>query len=150
MPPASQSRLYNPRHPERTLLYETAAEHCATRLELANVGQFDGQGEYRTPSPIFAKRLPSIWKAASSPTALHAPSALTARMTTSWPSPAQARACAPRATPVGWWRPQRTCPIPSSPARRCASGFCVCPSGCATSCSAMARCSTGCCASSCG
>ncbi len=29
MPPASQSKLYNPRHPERTLLYQTVAEHEA-------------------------------------------------------------------------------------------------------------------------
>lgn len=51
MPPASQSKLYNPRHPERTLLYQTVAEHYATWLELANAGQFDGQGDYRTPKP---------------------------------------------------------------------------------------------------
>ena len=29
---------------ERTLLYQTIAEHFETRLELAGAGQFDGQG----------------------------------------------------------------------------------------------------------
>jgi len=28
--------LYNPRHPERTLLYQTVAEHYQTWLELAS------------------------------------------------------------------------------------------------------------------
>ena len=61
MPPASQPKLYNPRHPERTLLYQTVAEHYATWLKLASAGQFDGQGDYRTPKPYvrqaFAKYL---------------------------------------------------------------------------------------------
>jgi len=41
--------LYNPRHPERTLLYQTVAEHYETWLELASAGQFDGQGDHPTP-----------------------------------------------------------------------------------------------------
>jgi Transposase zinc-binding domain len=61
MPPASQPKLYNPRHPERTLLYQTVAEHYDTWLELASAGQFDGQGDHRTPKPYvrqaFAKYL---------------------------------------------------------------------------------------------
>ena len=61
MPPASQSKLYNPRHPERTLLYQTVSEHYATWLELASAGQFGGQGDHRTPKPYvrqaFAKYL---------------------------------------------------------------------------------------------
>ena len=59
--PQRQSKLYNPRHPERTLLYQTVAEHYETWLELASAGQFDGQGDYRTPKPYvrqaFAKYL---------------------------------------------------------------------------------------------
>jgi hypothetical protein len=41
--------LYNPRHPERTLLYQTVAEHYETWLALASAGPFDGQGYHRTP-----------------------------------------------------------------------------------------------------
>ena len=47
---STQSKLYNPRHPERTLLYCTVAAHFETWLELASVGQFDGQGDHHTPS----------------------------------------------------------------------------------------------------
>ena len=43
-------KLYNPRHPERTLLYQTIAEHFKTWFELASAGQFDGQGDHHTPS----------------------------------------------------------------------------------------------------
>jgi hypothetical protein len=51
MPAVSPPKLYNPRHPERTLLYQTVAEHYETWLDLASAGQFDGQGDYRTPKP---------------------------------------------------------------------------------------------------
>jgi Transposase zinc-binding domain len=44
-------KLYNPRHPERTLLYQTVAGHYESWLELASAGQFDGQGDCRTPKP---------------------------------------------------------------------------------------------------
>jgi hypothetical protein len=44
-------KLYNPRHPERTLLYQTIAEHFETWHELASAGQFDGQGDHHTPKP---------------------------------------------------------------------------------------------------
>ena len=40
----AKPKLYNPRHPEKTLLYRTIAEHFETWLELASAGQFDGQG----------------------------------------------------------------------------------------------------------
>ena len=42
------TKAYNPRHPERTLLYRTVAEHFETWLELASAGQFDGQGDHHT------------------------------------------------------------------------------------------------------
>jgi hypothetical protein len=42
-------KLYNPRHPERTLLYRTVSENFETWLELASAGQFDGQGDHHTP-----------------------------------------------------------------------------------------------------
>ena len=41
---AAKPKLYNPRHPERTLLYQTIAEHFETWHELASAGQFDGRG----------------------------------------------------------------------------------------------------------
>lgn len=51
MPITAKPKLYNPRHPERTLLYQTVAEHYETWLELASAGQFDGQGDHHTPKP---------------------------------------------------------------------------------------------------
>jgi hypothetical protein len=47
----AKPKLYNPRHPERTLLYQTIAEHFETWFELASAGQFDGQGVHHTPKP---------------------------------------------------------------------------------------------------
>ena len=55
MQAATQPKLYNPRHPERTLLYQTVAEHYETWLDLASAGQFDGQGDHRTPKPYVRK-----------------------------------------------------------------------------------------------
>ena len=51
----AKPKLYNPRHPERTLLYQTIAEHYETWLELACSGQFDGQGDHHTPKPYVRK-----------------------------------------------------------------------------------------------
>ncbi len=51
MPTTSKPKLYNPRHPERTLLYQTVAEHYETWLDLSSAGQFDGQGDHHTPKP---------------------------------------------------------------------------------------------------
>ena len=48
----SKPKLYNPRHPERTLLYQTIAEHFEAWFELASAGQFDGQGDHHTPKPV--------------------------------------------------------------------------------------------------
>ena len=47
----SKPKLFNPRHPERTLLFQTIAELFETWLELASAGQFDGQGDHHTPKP---------------------------------------------------------------------------------------------------
>ena len=47
----AKPKLYNPRHPERTLLYQTIAEHIETWFELASAGQIDGQGDHHTPKP---------------------------------------------------------------------------------------------------
>ena len=47
----AKPKLYNPRHPERTLLYQTIADHFETWFELASAGQFDGQGDHHTPKP---------------------------------------------------------------------------------------------------
>ena len=51
MPEPSKPKLYNPRHPECTLLYQTVAEHYETWLELASAGQFDWQGDHHSPKP---------------------------------------------------------------------------------------------------
>ena len=51
MPTTSKPKLYNPRHPERTLFYQTVAEHHETWLDLASAGQFDGQGDHHSPKP---------------------------------------------------------------------------------------------------
>jgi Transposase zinc-binding domain/Putative transposase len=61
MPVAAQStasaatpgkpKLYNPRHPQRSLLYQTVADHFETWYELASAGQFNGQGDHHTPKP---------------------------------------------------------------------------------------------------
>jgi hypothetical protein len=51
MPDPSKPKLYNPRHPERTLLYQTIAEHYETWLDLASSGQSGGQGDHHTPKP---------------------------------------------------------------------------------------------------
>jgi hypothetical protein len=55
MPTPSQPKCYNPRHPERTLLYQTVAQHYESWLELASAGQFDGQGDHRSPKPYVRK-----------------------------------------------------------------------------------------------
>ena len=55
MPATSKPKLYNPRHPERTLLYQTVAEHYETWLELVSAGQFDGQGDHHSPKPYVRK-----------------------------------------------------------------------------------------------
>ena len=52
---AAATKAYNPRHPERTLLYRTVAEHFETWLELASAGQFDGQGDHHTP-PAYVEK----------------------------------------------------------------------------------------------
>ena len=46
---AAKPKLYNPRHPERSLLYQTIAEHFETWHALASAGQFDRQGDHHTP-----------------------------------------------------------------------------------------------------
>ena len=51
LPAGAKPKLYNPCHPERTLLYQTIAEHFETWHALASTGQFDGQGDHHTPKP---------------------------------------------------------------------------------------------------
>ena len=105
---AAKAKLYNPRHPERTLLYQTIAEHFETWLELASAGQFDGQGDHYTPKTyvrqafrkylecgIFAHGFARAW------------CVMTASTTILSPIPARAAASARRATPGAWWRRRR-------------------------------------------
>jgi len=40
-----QPKCYSPRNPERTLLYQTVAEHFETWLHLASAGPFDALGD---------------------------------------------------------------------------------------------------------
>jgi len=107
-----------------------------------------GKATTTAPSPMCAKRSRNIWSAASTRTALPAPAATTADTTFWWPSPAKAGACAPHAPGGAWPRRRHTSATTSSPACPSASGCCRFPSGCGTSCSAMARCWAWCCASS--
>ena len=108
-PAGAKPKLYNPRHPERTLLYQTIAQHFETWFELASAGQFDGQGDHHTPKPyvrqafrkylecgIFAHGFARAWVV------------MTAGTTTSWPIHAKAAASAPRAIPGAWWRQRHT------------------------------------------
>jgi hypothetical protein len=53
MPTIVEPKLYIPRHPERTLLYQMVAEHYETWLELACSGQFEG--DHHTPKPYVRK-----------------------------------------------------------------------------------------------
>jgi len=46
---AQPAKAYSPRHPERTGLYRTIAEHVESWFALASAGQFDGQGDHHTP-----------------------------------------------------------------------------------------------------
>ena len=55
MPATAKPKRYNPRHPERTLLYQTVAEHYESWLELACEGQFEGQGDHHSPRPYVRK-----------------------------------------------------------------------------------------------
>jgi hypothetical protein len=55
MLPNSISKLYIPRHPERTLFYQTVAEHYETWLELASADQFSGQGDHHSPNKAMKK-----------------------------------------------------------------------------------------------
>ena len=48
MPTPSQPKCYNPRHPERTLLYQTVAEHYETWHDLASAGRASQLGRRRT------------------------------------------------------------------------------------------------------
>ena len=48
-PAPARSKLYNPRHPERTVLYRAVAGHLQTWLALSGAGQVDGQGDQQPP-----------------------------------------------------------------------------------------------------
>ncbi len=48
-PAAARSKRYNPRHPERMLLYRAVAGHLESGLALSGAGQFDGQGDPHPP-----------------------------------------------------------------------------------------------------
>jgi hypothetical protein len=97
-----ETKLYNPRHPERTLLYQIIADYFETWDELASAGQFYGQGGHHTPSPARARRSANIWSAASSPTALLVPVTMIAATTTVSPSPARVVVSAPRVIHGAW------------------------------------------------
>ena len=45
-------KLYNSRHPERTLLGQTIVEHFKIWHALASAGQFNGQSDHHTPKLI--------------------------------------------------------------------------------------------------
>ena len=82
MSATSKPKLYNPRHPERTLLYQTVAEHYETWLELASAGQFDGQGDHHTPKPFVRKAFAKYLECGILPMVLPALAAATVGTTT--------------------------------------------------------------------
>ncbi len=48
----AKPKLYNPRHPERTLLYQTIAENFETWFELARAGQLTARATTTPPSMV--------------------------------------------------------------------------------------------------
>jgi hypothetical protein len=130
--PAKPTKAYNPRHPERTLLYRTIAE--TSRLGLSSPAQ-DSLTVRAMTTPrrsTWRRHSANIWSAASLPTALRG-CVVTIAVTTTWsPSPAKAVAYAPHATHVAWPRRLRTCATMCSLAYRCANGYCRCPNAFAT------------------
>lgn len=48
-PAGAEPKLYNSRHTECTLSYQTIAEHFETWHALPSAGQFDGQDDHHTP-----------------------------------------------------------------------------------------------------
>jgi hypothetical protein len=60
VPAGATPKLYNPRHPERTLLYQNIAEHFEIWHELASAGQLDGQGDHHTPKNYDRQSLSQI------------------------------------------------------------------------------------------
>jgi hypothetical protein len=135
--------------PERTLLYQTIAEHFET-LNLPAPASSTARATTTAPGPMSARPFANTSNAASLPTALPEPGATIVGTTTLVAYSAKVGVSAPRATHGAWWRRRRTSPTTSSPVCRCANGCSLCRSDCAILCSATGQCSTWCCASSCG
>ena len=109
----AKPKLFNPRHPERTLLYQTIAEHFETWHELASAGQFDPRATI-TPKSYVSQAFRKHLSVASSPTAF-------ARRGDDCghdyfvASPARPGCPPPRATPGAWWKRRRTSRTTSFP-----------------------------------
>ena len=106
--PSKPTKAYNPRHPERTLLYRRIAEHFDIWFELTSAGQFDGQGNHHTSASYVEKAFRKYLECG-----------IFAHGFARWrcddcgddflvASPAKAAASAPRATPAAWPRRLRT------------------------------------------
>ena len=132
LPADAKPKLYNPRHPERTLLYQTIAEHFETWHALASTGQFDGQGDHHTPKPyvrqafrkylecgIFAHGFARAWCDDCGHDYFVAYSC-------------KGRGVCPSCNTSALWRRRHTSAIMFIPACRCASGCCRPRSGCDT------------------
>ncbi len=81
----AKPKLYNPRHPERTLLYQTIAEQPNTsRPGLSWPVQVSSTARATTtpPSPMSAKPFASIWNAASLPSGCATSCSVTGRCST--------------------------------------------------------------------
>ena len=91
-------KRHNPRHPDRTPLCPTIAEHSDTCLELASDGQFEGQGNHHTQKAFVRQAFRKYLSAASLRTVLPKQDMAPAATTASWSSPAKAMASAPHAT----------------------------------------------------
>ena len=131
MPATSKPKLYNPRHPERTLLTKRWPSITRPELDLASAGQFDGQGDHRSPKPYVRQAFARCTWMASLPTAAHCP-LRRLRTRLSGGSTREARGVCPRA-PAAHGQRQRhltdNLPHASAPVGAVGSS-----NGCATTC----------------
>jgi hypothetical protein len=150
-PAGAKPKLYNPRHPERTLLHQTIAEHFETWFELASAGQFDGQGDHHTPKPYVRQAFRKYLECGI----------FAHGFARAWCDDCghdyfcglflQGPGCLPLVQHPAHGGDSGASDGPRlSPSCRCASGCCRYQSGCATSCSVTGQCWAWCCAFSCG
>ena len=106
----AKPKLCNPRHPERTVLYQTIAEHFKAWFELASAGQFDGQGDHQTPKPYVRQAFRKYLECGIFAHGFARSRVVTILSTTTlWPIPVYSRRRMRGCTlsPIGTWHPKR-------------------------------------------